>query len=65
VCLGVNRRLTSFLARVGPVHFRSKKRAVTRHTDLEFLHPVGSAGHVVHSGASEVRNIDTLLFRLG
>jgi hypothetical protein len=29
------------------------------------LHPVGSAGHVVHSGASEARNGDTLYFMLG
>jgi hypothetical protein len=29
-----------------------KKRAETRYRDLVFLHPVRSAGHVVHFGAS-------------
>jgi hypothetical protein len=29
-----------------------KKRTETRYRDLVFLHPVGSAGHVVHFGAS-------------
>jgi hypothetical protein len=29
-----------------------------------FLHLVGYAGHVVHSSASRVRNIDTIYFML-
>jgi hypothetical protein len=32
----------------------NKKRAETRFAELQFLHPVGSMGHVVHSGASRV-----------
>jgi hypothetical protein len=27
-----------------------------------FLHPVGSAGHIVHSDASRAQNIDALFF---
>jgi hypothetical protein len=30
-----------------------KKRPRIRYTELLFLHPVGSVGHVVHSDASE------------
>jgi hypothetical protein len=30
-----------------------------------FLHPVGHAGHVVHSGASEAQNVDALFCMLG
>jgi hypothetical protein len=42
-----------------------KKRAKTCYAELEFLHPVGSAGHVVHSSASGARNVDALIFKLG
>jgi hypothetical protein len=29
------------------------------------FHPVGFAGHIVHSGVSSVRNVDALFFKLG
>jgi hypothetical protein len=32
--------------------------------ELVFLHPEGSAGNVVHSGASSMRNVDALFFML-
>jgi hypothetical protein len=42
-----------------------KKRPGTRYTELVFLHLVGSAGHVVNFGASEMRNVITILFMHG
>jgi hypothetical protein len=41
-----------------------KKRGGTRYAKLVFLDPVGSTGHVAHSGASRARNIDALFFKL-
>jgi hypothetical protein len=41
-----------------------KKRFRTRYTELVFLHPVGSACHVVHSCASAARNNNALFFML-
>jgi hypothetical protein len=39
-----------------------KKHFGTRCAELVFLHPVGSACHVVHSGASGARNNNALFF---
>jgi hypothetical protein len=41
-----------------------KKHFRTRYVELLFLHPVGSAGHVVHFGASRERTIETIFFKL-
>jgi hypothetical protein len=41
-----------------------KMHTGTRYGKLVFLHPVGYAGHVVHSSASRVCNVDELFFML-
>jgi hypothetical protein len=38
--------------------------AGTHYVKLVFLHLVGSAGHVMHSGASRVRKVDVVFFML-
>jgi hypothetical protein len=47
----VKRRHTNLNARVGPIQI-DKKHAKTRYAKFMVLHPVGPAGHVVHSSAS-------------
>jgi hypothetical protein len=42
-----------------------KKRSRTRYAELVFLHAMGYADHVLHSGASWARNDDALFFMLG
>jgi hypothetical protein len=42
-----------------------KKRVGTRYAEPMFLHPPGSTGHVVHSSASRLQNLDALFFMLG
>jgi hypothetical protein len=42
-----------------------KKHAGTHYAKIVFLHPVGSMGRVEHSGASGMRNVDALFFKLG
>jgi hypothetical protein len=41
-----------------------KKHVGTSSTEVVFLHPVGSTGHVVHSVASGARNVNLLFFSL-
>jgi hypothetical protein len=43
----------------------NKKRTGTHYSELVFLHPVGSTGHVVHSGAFGARNVDAQFFLFG
>jgi hypothetical protein len=52
------------MLRFDPYGFH-KKRAGTRYTKLVFLHLVGFVGHVVHSSAYGVPNVNALFFLLG
>jgi hypothetical protein len=42
-----------------------KERSRICYTDLVFLQPDGSEGHIVHSSASRARNVDTLFVMQG
>jgi hypothetical protein len=46
-----------FQPEVGPVRFVEKARRDTLR-QASVLHPVGSVGHVMHSSASKVCNVD-------
>jgi hypothetical protein len=47
------RNMIALFFKIGWDQYRfDKKRSGTRYAELVFLHPVGSAGHVVHSDAS-------------
>jgi hypothetical protein len=50
---------------LGPDRYDPEKPRQTRYAELVFLHLVGSAGHIVHSGASVSRKINTVYFMLG
>jgi hypothetical protein len=54
----VKRQCSIFHARVGRC-WSHKKHARTCHNELVFLHPVQVVGHLVRSGASGVRNVNT------
>jgi hypothetical protein len=41
-----------------------KKRTGKHYAKLKFLHPLESAGDIVHSGASGPQNVDVLFFML-
>jgi hypothetical protein len=61
---GTKYRYTIFHAQGAQCSFH-KKCARTRYDELVLFHPLWSAGHVVHSGASDTWNVDALFFMLG
>jgi hypothetical protein len=61
---GAKRRRTIFHSRVVLVRIPQKCVGMP-YTELVFLHPVVSAGHVVHCGAFGAQTINALFFMLG
>jgi hypothetical protein len=62
VCLGYETLMHYFSWSGGTGTDCTKKRAGTSYTELVFLHPVGSEGHLVYSAMSGAQNVDTLFF---
>jgi hypothetical protein len=61
---GVKHQRTIFM--LGLARCRSqKKRMGTHYAEFVFVHLVGSTGHVGHSSASEMRNVNLLFFMIG
>jgi hypothetical protein len=61
---GMKHRCTFFMLGISRCGLH-KKRVRTHYAELVFLHLVGLVGHILHSGASEARNVDTLFLILG
>jgi hypothetical protein len=55
---------THYFSCTGGLSVVSTKSVGTHYVELVFLHPVGSAGHVMHFGVSGVRNVDAWFFML-
>jgi hypothetical protein len=65
VCPVCETSMHNFLCWGGTGTDSTKKHGGTHYAELVFLHPVGSTGHIVHSGASGAWNINALFFVLG
>jgi hypothetical protein len=60
---GLKHQRSFFVLRCAQCYFH-KKRAGKCYAEIVFFHLFGSACHVVHSGASGVRNVYALIFNL-
>jgi hypothetical protein len=56
--------LTNYFSRSGGPRAISIKSVGTQYTELLFLYPLVSVGHIVHSGASGSQNMIALFFML-
>jgi hypothetical protein len=56
---GTKHQRTIFKLGWDRIRFKKKRRG-TRYAELVFLHPMGFAGHVVHSDASRAQKVDTI-----
>jgi hypothetical protein len=65
VCLGYEISTHYFSCSGGPSAVSIKKCTGTHNTELVFLHPARSVGHVVHSGVCRAQNVIKLFSVLG